>query len=45
MAATMIPAPVWLLVVDLGLAYLPMAWVGTRWGARAAGGGSRPHFS
>ena len=26
-AATMIPAPVWFLVVDLGLAYLPMAFL------------------
>lgn len=27
-AAVMIPAPTWFLVVDLGLAYLPMAWLG-----------------
>ena len=27
-AAQMIPAPTWFLVVDLGLAYIPMAWLG-----------------
>jgi hypothetical protein len=29
-AAVMIPAPTWFIVVDLSLAYLPMAWVGGR---------------
>lgn len=27
MAATMIPAPTWFIVADLGLAYLPTAWL------------------
>ena len=27
MAAVMIPAPIWFIVVDLGLAYLPMAYL------------------
>ncbi|QQS42917.1 MAG: hypothetical protein IPM63_08285 [Acidobacteriota bacterium] len=26
-AATMIPAPVWFIVLDLVLAYIPMAWI------------------
>ncbi len=34
MAATMIPAPTWFLVLDLGGAYLPMAWLANRLGAR-----------
>lgn len=29
-AAFMIPAPLWFIVVDLGLAYIPMAWLGTK---------------
>jgi hypothetical protein len=29
-AAFMIPAPVWFVVLDLTLAYLPMAWLGGR---------------
>jgi hypothetical protein len=29
-AATMIPAPTWFVVVDLILAYLPMAWLGSK---------------
>lgn len=29
-AATMIPAPAWFIVMDLLLAYLPMAWLATR---------------
>jgi hypothetical protein len=28
MAVQMIPAPVWFNVMDLALAYLPMAWLG-----------------
>lgn len=28
MMATMVPAPLWFLVLDLGVAYLPMAWMG-----------------
>lgn len=31
-AAVMIPAPMWFIVVDLALAYLPMAWLGGRLG-------------
>ena len=27
-AALMIPAPTWFLVLDLGLAYIPMVWLG-----------------
>lgn len=30
LAAFMIPAPAWFLVADLGLAYLPMAWLAIR---------------
>jgi hypothetical protein len=33
-AAFMIPAPAWFLVLDLGVAYLPMAWVAVRVGRR-----------
>ena len=33
-ASFMIPAPAWFIVVDLLLAYLPMAWVGARIGGR-----------
>lgn len=29
-ACFLIPAPVWFVVADLGLAYLPMAWLATR---------------
>ena len=29
-AALMIPAPAWFLVLDLVVAYLPMAWIGLR---------------
>ncbi len=28
--AYMLPAPMWFIVADLGLAYLPMAWIGQR---------------
>ena len=35
-AAMMIPAPIWFLVVDLGLAYLPMAWLAIWLGKRLA---------
>lgn len=30
MAATMIPAPAWFVVVDLAVAYFPFAWLGYR---------------
>jgi hypothetical protein len=31
-AAFLIPAPVWFLVLDLGAAYIPMAWLGGKLG-------------
>jgi hypothetical protein len=33
-AAFMIPAPAWFIALDLVLAYLPMAWIGTMIGRR-----------
>ena len=33
-ASLMIPAPPWFIAVDLLAAYLPMAWLGIRMGAR-----------
>lgn len=33
-AATMIPAPWWFIVLDLGVAYPPMAYLGARLGER-----------
>jgi hypothetical protein len=33
-ASFMIPAPVWFIALDLLVAYLPMAWLATRLGAR-----------
>ncbi|MEM6725093.1 MAG: hypothetical protein AAF598_13730 [Bacteroidota bacterium] len=36
MAAQMIPAPTWFLILDLGFAYLPMAWIGAKLGAGRA---------
>lgn len=36
-AAFMIPAPAWFIVLDLALAYLPMAWIGTMIGRRLKG--------
>ena len=33
-AAFMIPAPAWFIALDLLVAYLPMAWLGARIGAR-----------
>ncbi len=36
MAATMIPAPTWFIVLDLAGAYLPMAWLGGRLARRGA---------
>jgi hypothetical protein len=35
--ASMVPAPGWFLVADLGLAYLPMAWLGAQWGINRRG--------
>ncbi len=36
-AASMIPAPTWFIVVDLVMAYIPMAWLGTWLGSRIVG--------
>lgn len=33
-AATMISAPTWFVVLDLVVAYIPMAWLGARFGER-----------
>jgi len=33
-ASFMIPAPAWFIALDLPLAYIPMAWLGARLGAR-----------
>ena len=38
MAATMIPAPAWFIALDLCGAYLPMAWLANRLGARVKAG-------
>jgi len=38
-AVQMIPAPLWFVVLDLGVAYLPMAWLATRLSESFAGGG------
>ena len=38
-AATMIPAPIWFIVLDLVVAYLPMAWLGGTLVQRVSGGG------
>ncbi|MEM7299275.1 MAG: hypothetical protein AAF391_13540 [Bacteroidota bacterium] len=34
LASLMIPAPTWFVVIDLGLAYIPMAWLGWKIVAR-----------
>lgn len=36
-ASVMIPAPAWFIALDLVVAYLPMAWLGSRLGARLQG--------
>ena len=36
-ASFMIPAPLWFIVLDLFLAYIPMAWIGTMAGRRLSG--------
>lgn len=33
-ASIMLPAPTWFIVLDLGLAYLPFAWLGIKLGKR-----------
>lgn len=35
-AATMIPAPMWFIILDLVVAYIPMAWIGGKLGSSAA---------
>lgn len=37
-ASVMIPAPAWFIALDLLAAYLPMAWLGNRLGARLTQG-------
>lgn len=37
-ASVMIPAPAWFIALDLLVAYLPMAWLATRIGARVSSG-------
>ncbi len=37
-AANLIPAPMWFIVVDLALAYLPMAWLARQLGGKLVGG-------
>lgn len=37
-ASFMIPAPTWFIALDLLVAYLPMAWLSVRLGARMQGG-------
>jgi hypothetical protein len=41
-ASFMIPAPIWFIILDLVVAYIPMAWIGTQLGRRITGrpGGS-----
>jgi hypothetical protein len=40
-ASFMIPAPAWFIALDLLAAYLPMAWLGCRLGARMGHGSKR----
>ncbi|MEY3368195.1 MAG: hypothetical protein RI973_1350 [Bacteroidota bacterium] len=42
MNARMLPAPLWFNILDLGAAYLPMAWLGYRLQQRFASPRSRP---
>ena len=37
-AAVLIPAPAWFIVLDLVVAYVPMAWVGGKLGGGVRGG-------
>lgn len=39
-ASFMVPAPAWFIALDLLVAYLPMAWLATRMGARMKQGSS-----
>jgi hypothetical protein len=43
-AAFMIPAPAWFIALDLLLAYVPMAWLAIRTGARTSFKGRPAHF-
>ena len=36
-ATLMIPAPMWFMILDLVVAYIPMAWIGTMLGRRLKG--------
>ena len=40
-ASVVIPAPAWFIALDLLVAYIPMAWLGARIGARLAPGASQ----
>ncbi|MBL9205838.1 MAG: hypothetical protein JNN01_12170 [Opitutaceae bacterium] len=42
-ASKMIPAPTWFIVLDLVGAYLPMAWLATRVGARLKPSAAQPN--
>ena len=41
-ASYMIPAPMWFMVLDLVVAYIPMAWIGTVIGRRIKGAAVAP---
>lgn len=41
-ASLMIPAPAWFIVLDLAVAYLPMAWLGILIGSRIQRRSARP---
>lgn len=41
-AATMIPAPAWFIILDLVVAYLPMAWLGAVLVKKSSGASSAP---
>ena len=43
-ASFMIPAPAWFIALDLVVAYLPMAWLGARIGARLQQGHGDPQL-
>ena len=41
-ASVMLPAPAWFIALDLVAAYIPMAWLAVRIGARTGGRNIRP---
>ena len=43
-ASFMIPAPVWFIALDIIVAYLPMAWLAARLGARLTEGNRAPRM-